>query len=500
MKMSGFCLALMLLLTLIPQAKAAENTKKLQFDGVCSGERRASFDRADQAAIIEAYQGLSEEALSLRARAIAFLGELTETHKRGEPLSGNELRRLNEGAAALLAQRNELLKIAVAHECWLDVPVPSDPELARAQAVGITLSLSAALLLYDNYLSAIGLYRSNPFLRHHLNRKDSGFGLAGRQLTAIEASFSSAVNRARVRRGIAWYEAKAGMLANSENKGERYLVSLVEQSPAYSMVRQFRPIGYVSNLSDLFAKLSVDTLNTVQREGTHVSSMIFGNAIGLVETRRGKLDGKADVLEKLGSALQPGDVLLEKTPFRLSDALIPGHWGHAAIWIGKEEEIRRLGIWDHPVVRPYQQRISAGRGVVEALRSGVTMNTLQHFMNIDDLAVLRHEALSDEKRAEVVLHALRQVGKAYDFNFDVESTDRVVCSSLVYHAYGDVRWPSSRHVGRSTFSPDNVAAMATGGGPFAVKALYHDGKEIETEPQRALIALLANSKAVIEMP
>ena len=277
-------------------------------------------------------------------------------------------------------------------------------------------------------------------------------------------------------------------------------MSLVEQSPAYSMVRQFRPIGYVSNLSDLFAKLSVDTLNTVQREGTHVSSMIFGNAIGLVETRRGKLDGKADVLEKLGSALQPGDVLLEKTPFRLSDALIPGHWGHAAIWIGKEEDIRRLGIWDHPVVRPYQQRISAGGGVVEALRSGVTMNTLQHFMNIDDLAVLRHEALSDEKRAEVVLHALRQVGKAYDFNFDVESTDRVVCSSLVYHAYGEVRWPSSRHVGRSTFSPDNVAAMATGGGPFAVKALYHDGKEIETEPQRALIALLANSKAVIEMP
>ena len=117
MKMPGFCLALMLLLTLIPQAKAAENTKKLQLEGVCSGERRASFDRADQAAIILTYQGLAEEALSLRARAIAFLGELTETHKRGEPLSGNELRRLNEGAAALLAQRNELLKIAVAHEC-----------------------------------------------------------------------------------------------------------------------------------------------------------------------------------------------------------------------------------------------------------------------------------------------------------------------------------------------------------------------------------------------
>ncbi len=500
MKSLHYCFVFAVLGLLSPTVKAADMADRLRFEGVCHGERRASFDRADQAAIIEAYQGLAEKTLSLRARAISFLGELEETHRRGEPLSGADLHRLNRGAAALLEQRNTLLKVAVAHECWLDDPVPSDPTLARAQAVGITLSLSAALLLYDNYLSAIELYRSDSFLRNHLNRKDSGFGLGKRQLTSIEASFSSAVNRARVRRGIAWYEAKADMLANSNDKGERYLVSLVEQSPAYSMVRQFRPIGYVSNLSDLFTKLSLDTLSTLQREGTHVSSMVFGNAIGLVETRRGKLDGNAEVLEKLGLMLQPGDVLLEKTPFRLSDALIPGHWGHAAIWIGKEGDLRRLGIWGHPVVYPYQQRIAAGRGVVEALRSGVTMNTLPHFMNIDDLAVLRHQALSDEKRAEVVLHALRQVGKAYDFNFDVESTDRVVCSSLVYHAYGDVRWPSAKHMGRTTFSPDNVAVMATGDGPFAVKALYHNGKEIRVEPQRVLTALLANSKAVLEAP
>ncbi len=500
MKSTRFYCVLAVVALLAQTARAADDTVKLRLEGVCSSERKASFDRNDQAAIIEAYQVLAEEALSLRARAISFLREIEEKHNRGEPLSGRDLERLNKGAAAILAQRGTLLKVAVSHECWLAVPIPSDPALARAQALGVTLSLSAALLLYDNYLSAIDLYRSDSFLRQHLNRKDKGFGLEGRQLTAIETSFSSAINRARVRHGLAWYEANAGMLVNSNDMGERYLVGLVEQSPAYAMVRRFRPIGYVSNLSDLFNKLSVDTLNTLQREGTHVTSMVVGNTIGLVETRRGKLDGNAPVLEKLSAALQAGDVLLEKTLFRLSDALIPGHWGHAAVWVGTEDELRRLGIWDHPVVRRYQQRIATGRGVVEALRSGVTMNTLSHFLNIDDLAVLRHEALSDAQRAEVILQALRQVGKAYDFNFDVQSTDRVVCSSLVYHAYGDVHWPSARAVGRTTFSPDNVAVMATGKGPFMVKALYHDGKEVQTEQQKMLVALLANSKLPGEAP
>jgi hypothetical protein len=128
------------------------------------------------------------------------------------------------------------------------------------------------------------------------------------------------------------------------------------------------------------------------------------------------------------------------------------------------------------------------------------MNPLPHFLNIDDLAVLRHESLSDAQRIDVILQALRQVGKAYDFNFDVESTDRVVCSSLVYHAYGDVRWPTARSAGRTTISPDNVAMMATGKGPFAVKVLYHDGVEIQTEQQKTLVALLANSKLPAQQP
>ncbi len=444
----------------------------------------------EMASRIADYQLLTEEVLSLRAQAIDFLDVLKAKDARREPLSGADLRRLNEGASLLLDQRRRLMAVASEHECWLDEPVPSDANLARVQAAGIAMSLSAALMLYDNYLSAVGLYRAHPFLRQHLNSKDSGFAIPSGALNRIAISFNSAVNRARARRGLAWYEAHGGVLANSAVDGDRFLRELVEQSPSFQMVRKVRPVGYLGGMVGFFSTLSVDTLNRLKSEGVNLSSLLFGNAAGLVETRRGKLDGSPPVLEKLSKMVQAGDVLLEKTPFRLTDTFIPGHYGHVAVWVGREDELRRLGIWEHPVVRPHQASIRAGRGVVEALRSGVKMNTLQHFLNIDDLAVLRARRFDDAARAETILQTLRQVGKAYDFNFDVESTDRIVCSELVYHAYGDVRWPTKRQFGRVTISPDNVAAEATGNGTFAVELLYHDGQELTGERSELVRGLL----------
>lgn len=462
-----------------------------QFVGsTCAGGRQAVYSQVVVDREIAAYQALSEEALSLRAQAIDFLEVLKARNEKGQALSGGDLKRLNQGAAALLEQRRALLAAAGAHECWLDDPVPEDPAAARIQASGIALSLSAALMLYDNYLSAVGLYRANSFLRQHLNSKDSGFAIPRGELNSISLSFNSAVNRARTRRALEWYEQYGRQLGESTVDGERYLATLIEQSPSYQMVRRVQPLGYVGNMVGFYSVFSVDTLNRLKNEGINLSSLLFGNAAGLVETRRGKLAADKAALEKLTGTVRAGDVLLEKTPFRLTDAFIPGHWGHVAVWVGSEAELRQLGIWDHPVVRPYQTNIRAGRGVVEALRAGVKMNSLQHFMNIDDLALLRPKSLNDAARIEVVLQTLRQVGKAYDFNFDVESTDRIVCSELVYHAYGNVRWPTARHLGRVTISPDNVAIEAVGEGAFNVALLYHDGQEVAEEPDRFLHSLV----------
>ena len=66
------------------------------------------------------------------------------------------------------------------------------------------------------------------------------------------------------------------------------------------------------------------------------------------------------------------------------------------------------------------------------MRQGVKLNTLAHFMNIDDLVILRHRELKKDNKNEYLVRAFTQVGKKYDFNFDVETDKKIVCSEIVY--------------------------------------------------------------------
>ncbi|GHU19988.1 hypothetical protein FACS189475_08150 [Betaproteobacteria bacterium] len=314
--------------------------------------------------------------------------------------------------------------------------------------------------------------------------------------------FHSLQNRQRVRRAIDWYQnLAASPLDDAQARhgfaAEPYLLQSIAQSPAFQFVKKNENLlSAMGQIVRFFSTITSDTAAYLGAESVNFSSKLFGNTVGLIETRRGKLYERPEVRAELAGTLQAGDILLEKTPFRLTDNFIPGHWGHAAIWIGTKAELQALGLWEHPVVKPYQAEIEAGRSVIEALRTGVEMNTLAHFLNVDDVAVLRQGAPpSEEERAGIILHALRQVGKSYDFNFNVESTRRMFCSKLIYHSYARIDWPTSRLLGRFTVSPDGIARRALAGGPLSILLLYHDGGKVAGDTIEAMNALLKDSDA-----
>ncbi|MDR1646864.1 MAG: hypothetical protein LBR88_02360 [Zoogloeaceae bacterium] len=448
--------------------------------------------RVEMQAEIQDYLRLAEEALSMRAQAIRMYHALEAKKARKQPLSGQDLQNLNEGAVALIQQRARLFQAALAHECWAMTP-PAAGEAGEIQRAGVLMSLSAALVLYDNYLSAISLFRDDPALRQHLNKPDSGVGLSANELLNADRIFDAPEVRRRVRRAIRWY-GDHGKAASSF-EGYDYLVQSIAQSPSFQLVGKKRPFYVLGRAFEVFGDYTRDTLAGIGKGGSQLGSFLFGNTMGLVETRKGKLYRKPEIEREVYASLQAGDILLEKTPFRLTDTFIPGHWGHAAIWVGSEAELKALGIWEHPVVRPHQTRIRAGGGVAESLRSGVELNSLAHFLNIDDLAVLRPAALTAEARTEAILQALRQIGKDYDFNFDAETTDRMFCSKLVYLAYGSFDWPTSRMLGRNTISPDDIARRAlTTDAALTVTQLYHDGKPVAAPLAPALRTLLESGQ------
>jgi hypothetical protein len=468
----------------------------------CVAHARAVHGQATDAAAAAAldqevagYRALVEASLVYRAETLRLVERLRTSLDRRQAIAGADLAALNAGFAEHLELRRQLYRTAEAHECWLD---DDGPAVQRAPAVrlkGIMLSLSAALVLYDNYLLAISLYQAEPRLHVLLNNQDVGYGIDYGELNRIEQAFASEEIRNRVRRGIVHYEsAIAGVRETAaDDAALRYLDQLIAQSPSYSMTRQFSPLASLGRKVDFFVPFTVESLQRLTDEGVNMTSMLFGNTVGLVESRRGKLDGRAEVAAELAADLRAGDILVERTPFRLTDTLIPGRWGHAALWVGSEAELRELGIWDDPVVRAHHDLIRAGRGVAEALRSGVELNALGDFLNVDDLAVLRAARVPPTQRGAAIVQALRQLGKRYDFNFDVETRDRLSCAELVYHAYGEVDWPTRREFGRAVITPDDVAARALGDGPLAVVALYRDGERVSDDPAAALARLMTEA-------
>lgn len=198
----------------------------------------------------------------------------------------------------------------------------------------------------------------------------------------------------------------------------------------------------------------------------------------MVRWRAGKLKNDREFISMLSEVLRPGDILLEKTPFALTDKTIPGHFGHAAIYIGTTDQLRDIGALDLPLVQERLEQIGSGHVVLEALRGGVVLNTLEHFMNIDDIAVLRPYRLTlDAQRGSIGL-ALSNVGKRYDFNFDVNTTETIVCSELVYAAYPQIDFITRQVFTSFTISPDDVAKLAAGNASAPLELMFfaHDGK------------------------
>ncbi len=443
------------------------------------------------------FQKLIEESLVYRTISIDIAKKIKARIRANLPLSGADLHTLNNGLIAHLDLREKLYHFAEIHECWLDLSdIPNAKYLITpyTRLQGVMLSLSAALTLYDNYLLAISIFEEDDKLRRFLNNEDKGYNKSYDKLAAVTESYNSINNRSRVRKAIHFYEAKYRQLPRRKQfRRFAYLNLLINQSPSYNLTREYAPYRVLNNKLKFYEAVTNDTMATLKKDGVNVFSMLFGNALGLIESRKGKLHKNNKIITQVKNKLRAGDILLEKTPFRLTDKFIPGHWGHAAIWIGTEEELKELGIWNHPLVQKYRKHIRKGNAVIEALRNGVVMSPLNHFMNIDDLGVLRLKQDKQADKADIILLALRQIGKEYDFNFDIESTDKIVCSELIYVTFTNIDWPTENMLGRYTISPDNIAKKTLGDGPLDLIMLIHDGQIINDQANITMAKLLQDS-------
>jgi hypothetical protein len=368
---------------------------------------------------------------------------------------------------------------------------------AETQRQALTAALAVSVLLYDNYLAMLPLLGDRRF-RRLVNHVDLGYGISRNEIWHVVERLNDNHSRRQLVRLVERWEGGRRQGAASPDGLWPHLEGAIAASATYYLAQDRSLDSRLPTPERVWRERILDGLAHIGNEALYLVSEGFGNAIGKVELRKGKLWQREDVLGHLHKVLQPLDLLLEKTPFRLTDLLIPGHFGHVAIWMGRPRKLKRLGVWKQEEMQAERYQncrplIEEGRGVLEALRSGVELNPLRVFANVDDLAIIRPRRLGRKERVASLVRGFHQIGKEYDFNFDVETTDTIVCSELPYHVYSSIRWQTEEQLGRFTISPDDVAREALGPNPdFSLMAFYHDGALVPPETAKTKLRSLVS--------
>jgi hypothetical protein len=318
---------------------------------------------------------------------------------------------------------------------------------ARLHARGFALSFAALCAQVDAGLRLLTAVDGKPLLPVLFDEAMPDVGLPARTFSGVRKRLARARDLFLVPVGNRWYERwiSAHLTLDPEMTALLARLEPLRQS-AQSRVLTPTTRG-VENELDVLKGAMFERWFPLQKS----FATWAGDTRVTAQERRLISDRQ---LAALKSKLEPGDIILERRNWYLSNIGLPGFWPHAALFVGSQAQIastlgeapdvkQALGDLNERFTRLYPrawaslaERDHAGHEhcVIEAVSEGVSTASLEHSCAADYVAALRPRGPA-LMRARAVERALAYWGRPYDFNFDFATDDQLVCSELVVKAY-----------------------------------------------------------------
>lgn len=184
-------------------------------------------------------------------------------------------------------------------------------------------------------------------------------------------------------------------------------------------------------------------------------------------------------IEVMKDEMEPGDIMVQRRNWYMTNVGIPGFWTHSALYTGSLEDMNsyftEIFPYDNHVnfssylesINPKIFKLYLSRdsndfefSVIESKANGVELYSLEESAYADYIGVLRPR-LEKIDKMKSLLRAFENFGKPYDFDFDFETRDELVCSELIYDSYLENSEKNGLHLdlslinGRKIFTPTN---------------------------------------------
>ncbi len=339
------------------------------------------------------------------------------------------------------------------------------PWKTKPHAEAFLIAFGAFVAQYRAELEVTAAVRGNNRVITTFNDPNPRADLPEDSYSAIQARQMAPENLVKLNAGRAYLKLVKGRLDHRPQIVVRVRAMLHDiQDTALN-----DPMAVVRNPLHAFEKVLLDAWFPIQK----------GAAVGVsyLRTTNRRYFISHEVAGEVSSRLEPGDIMLERREWHLTNLGIPGYWTHAALYLGTLDtldaffadlpELGGASARDYLAER-WPEAIAAMAepgengfplAVIEALRPGVVLTSLEASGSCDSLGVLRPR-IDRAAKLRAVVDALEHFGKPYDYNFDFTSDDSLVCSELIYkafHACPDITLEPEMTNGRLLLSPNQMA-------------------------------------------
>jgi Permuted papain-like amidase enzyme, YaeF/YiiX, C92 family len=195
------------------------------------------------------------------------------------------------------------------------------------------------------------------------------------------------------------------------------------------------------------------------------------------------------IRKNIQSVLRPWDILFSHRAWFITNDLIDGKRKHASIFLWNKSTLQKFiknnGIvlsWD---IINMNQRKKTDMLIIDSTEHGVTVRSIDDLTYLDDILIVRIEK-SQTQKEKMITTLLEQLGKPYNYDFDINDTSSIYCSQLILQGLTtiDITIPYTSFAWRAYLYPqdivDYIIATWIQNKEFSIVTAI---KNIQTDPQ-----------------
>lgn len=388
----------------------------------------------------------------------------------------SEDERLRETYARYLAMRAALWDVIQS----LRMPakqVKRNPDTASmADWQGFATAFCAAEIIVRTGEYLVDIARERDIIWQKLDEADQRYGLPRKSFTRLYRQLTSAFRMHGFYTACATFDVHRAQIMAALNTDALRSVADILQTlnlPTASRgdhLRRYRRFVRHSLKRRNQSAIRNMVFTVFEAVGSDVAEL----KIPLVKPPKAPKRVSTAVIADIRKTLRPGDVFVTRHDDAMSNLFLPGFWPHSALWLGGEADI------------------------LEAKKDGVLYRDIAETLQVDAFVVLR-PTLSAPDIERAVARGCTHAGKLYDFIFDFRTTDRLVCTEVIYRSYhgvGGIDFQLTARAGRHCLSAEDLLNQGISQGWFDVHAVYGLGGDKVVRGAEAKDALRRSFDAV----